>query len=157
VQSVINANRKLQVLEQLEHQQLTDLTAMENYKIRLLHQGLTDEMKLYAQQEQAKLALLAHTRDQILAQNPLGLLPQGMSRSGSDLTAQPYQSGPASRTYDSGGSFGGGDTWSKGSLAEDVRFASGAATTWAGRPSFTRWKAARSRRAAARISSSPQP
>jgi hypothetical protein len=116
-------SRKSQPHERAERQKLEDLTKSETYKIQLLRKGLGDELILYQQQEKAKLALLAHTRDLIIQEaKAIGLnygALQRQVRSG-PVTAQ-GQAGSRVALFDSGGSFGAGEPFLKGNINETLK------------------------------------
>jgi hypothetical protein len=73
-----NEQRKQQTIIQSQNQQLQDLTTAENYKIQILRVGLQNELALYAQHEQERIAIALQTQAAII------------SRSTQQLAASPF-------------------------------------------------------------------
>lgn len=112
--------RKIATLRLSENQQLQDLTTAETYKIQILRQGFAQELALYELQAQRRIQVAEQAEQQAKIQ------------SWSDAVKQ----NPAARDslaksmglFDSGGSFGAGETLMKGNIPEMFSFGSNSYT-----------------------------
>lgn len=134
-QKLLDEQRKMEVLRTTESQQLQDLTTTEAYKIQILRQGFAQEIAMYELQAQRRIQVAAQTQQEIDRQTLLSINalhatnPAASDQAMGTYAAQSLGNQLANWTkklklFDTGGSFGAGDTFMKGSVPEIMSFGS---------------------------------